>query len=356
MEPESGLQNTSAALAGSQIPHVPVIVNFEVCRKVAGLLRSQTIPLDREDSSLPWMSPKEVGNFYLLLVALCHQTSPRGRPPLEGIINGRHLRGWDYLSGKFEAAARANVQLLSPDSWGCVTGEDLRGIFHDPIFGDCLSDPEGRASLIRDIGQKMLQHSWDCADRLFDASLGRIAGENMNLLDLLAQFRAYDDPVRKKSFFFLALMHNTGLWTYADPEELGAPVDYHEVRGHLRLGTVEVCDPDLHAKLIAGTAVTAEQDIAIRQAVFNALMFISQSSGLRNPSQLHYLFWNVFRSCCSRENTHCHSCPPDCPLPERYVPMASFSGGQRRCPFSTVCQSAGREPKMLEHVFETDYY
>jgi|SRR5579864_3986977 len=356
MEPESGLQNTSAAVAGNQAPYAPVVVNFEVCRKVAGLLRSQAIPLDREDTALPWMSRWEVGNFYLLLVAICHQTSPRSRPPLEGDIGGRHLRGWDYLSGRLEAAARADRQLLSPGFWASVTGEDLRRIFQDPTFGDRLSDPEGRASLIRDLGQKMLQRSWDCADRLFEASLGRIAGRDTNLLDLLAQFRAYDDPVRKKSFFFLALMHNTGLWTYIDPEQLGAPIDYHEVRGHLRLGTVEVRDADLCARLIAGTAVTAEQDIAIRQAVFNALMFISQSSGLRNPSQLHYLFWNVFRSCCSREDTHCHSCPPDCPLPERYVPMALFPDGQRRCPFSTVCQSAGQEPKLREHVFETDYY
>jgi len=34
-----------------------------------------------------------------------------------------------------------------------------------------------------------------------DRSLPRIATGNTNLLFLLAQFRAYDDPVRKKSFF-----------------------------------------------------------------------------------------------------------------------------------------------------------
>ncbi|MBZ5492329.1 MAG: hypothetical protein LAO76_15485 [Acidobacteriia bacterium] len=202
----------------------------------------------------------------------------------------------------------------------------------------------------------MLHHSWDSVDRLYDVSQGRITGGNANLLDLLAQFRAYDDPVRKKSFFFLALMHNTGLWQYTDPEQLGAPVDYHEVRGHLRLGTVEICDSSLHSKLISGRDVTAEEDITIRYAVLRALMFISECSGLRNPSQLHYLFWNIFRSCCSRENTHCNSCPPDCPLPDRYVPLALFPDGQRRCPFSGVCQSVGREPKLLEHVFETDYY
>ena len=151
-------------------------------------------------------------------------------------------------------------------------------------------------------------------------------------------------------------MQNTGVWTYVDPDQLGAPIDYHEVRGHLRIGTVDICDADLRAKLLEGREVTADQDISIRQAVHKALMFISESSGLRNPSQLHYLFWNVFRSCCTRENPHCYSCPPTCSLPARYVPLALFPDGSRRCPFSDICRSAGKEPKFLEHDIATDYY
>jgi hypothetical protein len=36
--------------------------------------------------------------------------------------------------------------------------------------------------------------------------------------------------------------------------------------------------------------------------------------------------------------------------------LALFPEGRRRCPFSPVCQSVGREPKLIEHNFETDYY
>jgi hypothetical protein len=173
---------------------------------------------------------------------------------------------------------------------------------------------------------------------------------------LLSFFRAYDDPVHKKTFFFLALMRNSGLWVYTDGKKLGAPVDYHEVRGHLRIGTVQINDEELRAKLLSGRQVSAEEDVLIRDAVYKAIMFISDCSGLHNPSQLHYLFWNVFRSCCTRDSPHCTSCPSSCSLPERYVPLASFPEGKRRCPFSTVCQSVGKEPKLIEHNFETDYY
>ncbi len=356
MASKSRPHSTGACLVPTPTAPEPLVVNDEACRRLAGLLRSQTIPPAREDSSLPWMSPKQVGNFYLLLVAICYQTSPRGRPPLEGDVEGRHLRGWDYLSAKLEAAARINLAILSPSFWARATAEEVRELFRDETLGDRLSDPAGRALLIRDLGQKMLRRSWDCADQLYDASGARIASGSSNLLSLLAQFRAYDDPVRKKSFFFLELMQNAGLWKYVDPEDLGAPIDYHEVRGHLRIGTVEICDPNLRTKLLEGQEVTREQDICIRQAVYEALMLVSQYSGLRNPGQLHYMFWNVFRSCCTRESPHCNSCPPTCSLPTRYVPLALFPGGVRRCPFSTVCQSAGQESKLLEHSVETDYF
>ncbi len=354
---EAGAPSTSPDMtaATSDTPE-PVVVNAEACRRLAELLRSRVIPVDREDSALPWMSPGQVGNFYLLLVAICHQTSPRGLPPVEGEVNGHHLRGWDYLSAKLEAAVRANLELLSPEVWTRIAADDIRNLFRDKSFGERLSDPTGRASLIRDLGQKMLQRSWNSANQLYEAAGHRIASGDPTLINLLSTFRAYDDPVHKKTYFFLALMHNAGLWTYSDPDQLGAPVDYHEVRGHLRIGTVEIRDPDLHASLFAGRAVTPEQDIFIRQAVHKAVMFVSECSGLRNPSQLHYMFWNVFRSCCGRESTHCTACPPTCSLPARYVQLALFPEGMRHCPFSAICQSAGREPKLLEHTIETDYY
>ena len=54
-----------------------------------------------------------IAKVYLVLVAICHQTSPKGRPPLEGTVAGKRKRGWDYLSAKFEDAARADRSLLA---------------------------------------------------------------------------------------------------------------------------------------------------------------------------------------------------------------------------------------------------
>ncbi len=335
---------------------VQVVVDEAMCSAVAGLLSGKAIPSDREDTNLAGFAGKEIGNFYLLLVAICHQTSPLGRPPLEGDVAGRHLRGWDYLSAKLEDACRTRREFLLPSRWAQASADDVLQIFRDSQNGDRISDPAGRASLIRNLGQVMLGRRWEYADDFFRLSQGRIAVGDPNLLGLLAQFRAYDDPVRKKSYFFLALMRNTAKWHYTDPQNLGPPVDYHEIRGHLRIGTARILDDQLRSKLLQGTEISAEEDIAIRTAVHDAIMRISELSGLRDPSRLHYLFWNVFRSCCTRTDPHCLACPPSCTLPARYVPLAIHPDGRRRCPFSAVCQSAGREPKLIEHHVETDYY
>jgi len=67
-----------------------VAVNASACRSVADLLRSQFIPQDQEDISPAGLTSREVGNFYLLLVSISHQTSPLDvhdlRGPLAAIV------------------------------------------------------------------------------------------------------------------------------------------------------------------------------------------------------------------------------------------------------------------------------
>jgi hypothetical protein len=322
---------------------------------VAKLLATKEIPLDHEESSLPGFSQYLIGNFFLALVAISHQTSPRGHAPLEGSIDGVWRRGWDYLFARLEEAGRRDPTLLTPTRWSDLSTDEVRHLFHDEELGDRLTNPEHRAELLRDLGFKMISQGWSFADQFYRHCNGRIASGNPNLLQVLSQFQAYNDPVRKKSYFFLALMRNSGLWHYADDEALGPPVDYHEVRGHLRLGTVRITDPELLEKVRTGRTVTTHEDVAVRQAVHDAIMRISDRSGLRNPSQLHYLFWNLFRSICTREAPQCFTLRPGCSLPARYMHLVD-EHGTRRCPFVSICPSAGIHDAIYEHIIETDYY
>ncbi len=161
----------------SPAPSAPMVtVNQEQCRRLAALISSQTIPQDREDSSLTGFSQEAAGNFYFLLVAICHQTSPVGKPPLEGYIDGRLMHGWDYLTARLEAAVRSDPSLLVPSTWSKVQPDQLAQIFRDDRLGERLTGVPHRAELIRDLGDVLSRENRDCVQRLFESAAGRIAG------------------------------------------------------------------------------------------------------------------------------------------------------------------------------------
>jgi hypothetical protein len=278
----------------------------------------------------------------------------KGRP-LQGLVDGRIRRGWDYLYARFESAAQAAPEILEPADWCEFSAPRLGALFEDKRYGNRLTDHEGRAALLRDLGDHMLAWGWRRVDALYHHCEGRVAAGQPNLLGMLARLHAYRDPLRKKSLLFLSLMRNTHTWRYEDDENLGPPVDYHEVRGHLRLGTVRVTSPELEQKLRRGTPVTAEEDQSIRGAVYDAIVSLSRDGDAGSSSRLHYLFWNVFRVVCRRRSPQCLHIGPRTSLPKRYIPLTAHEAGNR-CPFSSVCASAETKDRFVEHVFETDFY
>jgi hypothetical protein len=326
-----------------------------MCDRVARTIASHTIPEDREEIPSLDLPPSLIGNFFLVLIAICHRTSSLTQEPLIGSVNGATRTGWDYLFERFYAVVRGTPTLLTPSYWVRFSAKDITRIFRDPIYGDRFSDAQGRASLIRDLGVKMIRSSWVSADDVYEHCEGRIAISQPSLLEVLSRFRAYNDPVKKKSFYFLSVMRNNGRWKYSDNESLGPPVDYHEVRGHLRLGTVQINDPSLLQKVRERQPVKDSEDIVLRQAVFDAIVMISERSGVRNPSQLHYLFWNVFRSVCLRKDPECFELKATSTLPQRYRHLTREKDHER-CPFAAACPSAGTPDPICEHVSNTDYY
>jgi len=212
-----------------------VEVNNAKCAAVACALKSLNIPPPIE----PW--GVKAGNvsydlptLNLVMVAICHQTQA-----LHGVVNAVERRGWDYLQYKMQAWADNDSAALTLDRLESFTSEDLRALLD---CGQQLSGPdvETRADFIRDCGAQLKTKKANSFTDLYDHCGRRIATGSGNLISSLSQFKAFDDPVMKKSMFLLGLNAATCGWRYADAELLESPVDYHEVRGHLRIGTVEI--------------------------------------------------------------------------------------------------------------------
>lgn len=327
------------------------VTNPDRIRALAEVLKRLAIPREAEEPR-PEIPRELLPDVYFVLVAICHQTSPSGEPALVGEIAGKEFKGWDYLAESFLRAAQRDPSWFSPDRCATVRASDIEAIIQIGKERVHLNRLEERAELIRDLGERMRVASLRSVTELFvscDRTLVRQDGSG--LLRELGQFRAFRDPVQKKTSFFVSLMENQGLWDIRDLEHLPPPVDYHEVRGHLRCGTVSL-DADLERRVRAGLEIPENEDIAIRAAVSGAIQAIGLQAGLP-PSRLHYLFWNVYRNCCKKASPHCDACPQDCELPDRY---AALTAERRRCVFSEVCASKDRPDKLVEHRTVTDFY
>ncbi|SRR6266540_7389238 len=331
-----------------------VIVDESRCESVAEVLRSIEIVGATEDHSLDSVPRVILPDFYFVLVAICHQTSPIDAPPLSGVAkDGRAYTGWDYLRRRLADRVEVDNGIVSIPWLLQCKASDLERLFEDEKGARTLSDASGRAALLRQLAETLRTLGIRSASEFMGLSDGWLEqASGSGLYDILGQFEAYSDPVKKKSCFFLELMRIECQWRYRDPVHLGPPVDYHEVRGHLRLGTVKICDPNLLRKVSEKQNVTAEEDIAIRQAVYDAIFAIAEKHGKAQPSVLHYLFWNLFRNCCLRDTPHCQDCGKVCRLPSRYRDAFRV----HRCLFQAICPSATVSSRLVEHQHVTTYY
>lgn len=329
-----------------------VEVDRSQCRVLGEFLKTVSLPSAQEEVMRYKISDRIMSNLYFAVVAICHQTTPHKDSALQGNVDGKLRRGWDYLREKWIRATEQNSTLVSPNSLANITAQDVESILFDSELGSTISDSRGRAAMLNDIGQRMIDLGVDDVWSLYELSSGSLATQkDIGLIELLSQFVAYNaDPVQKKLFFFLSLMFNNGFWTYNDPENLGTPVDYHEVRGHLRYGTVKIASDQLRDKILGGQEVTSDEDVQIRKAVFDAIMSVSRISN-RTPNDLHYFFWNIFRNCCRRDEMHCTACSQHPSFPERYQLLSPT-----QCIFAASCKSAGSTVKLSDHVVNTNLY
>lgn len=276
------------------------------------------IPKDTDNSTSPTLGPDLSKDFFLVISAICHQTTPLVGLPLQGESRAKKLRGLDYLKDRFEAAIEADHNLLLPGRLATFTSNHIVEIVADGKGGGHITDPQGRAELLRNVGEVMTTIGWKNAEDIYLDSGGYLKrADGSGLLANLSQMEAFKDPLQNKSFYYLSIMRNNGLWTFKDPEHLGSPVDYHVIRGFLRLGIVKISGSSLTKKLVAREPVSEAEDLAIRSTIYKAVEHISHGANV--PSEeMYHLFWNVFRNCCSRETPHYDACPPKCKLPKRY--------------------------------------
>lgn len=179
-----------------------VRVDTKRCQAVATRLEAFNFPSAAEDAPLAGIAQPLLPNTYFLAVAICHQTSPRNAQRLGGYLDsGQEAGGWDFLRLRLAERIAQNPELATPALWVTIDEQRLGDLFSDARGQRTLSDVGARATLVRDLGVTLRAQGIETVGTIFDQEGGNLEQGGMGLLPRLERFRAYRDPIRKKSFF-----------------------------------------------------------------------------------------------------------------------------------------------------------
>ncbi|MEZ0393639.1 MAG: iron-sulfur cluster loop [Desulfurococcaceae archaeon] len=279
--------------------------------------------------------PKEsdqetVVRYLMVMVSMDHRLSRPGKPYEVCLPDGCY-HGADLLYRLGRMKLDREPLFFEPRRLANVSAEDVKGWL---CVGEvCPPDPELRAALLRDLGQKLEKLYGGSAVELLRRSNGRMRGSpwQPGLVDNLKSFMAYSDPLEKKSILLAKFLEARGLFSPVD--DIGIPVDNHLTRIALRLGLVVVSGA-LWKKIREGQEFTSDEDLLLRLTVKMALERLAKDAGLSHR-ELDDTLWRHGRETCLRGRQ---------PLCDK-------------CALRKACKAAANSSFMVdEHVFYNTWY
>lgn len=274
--------------------------------------------------------PENVLRYFVAMVAIDHRLSRPGKQYYACLDDGCY-KGADLLYRLGIEEFNENPNFFSPETLSKITVEEVIEAF--TIKDVTLPDPEARAMLLRDLGLKLVKLYDSNVTKLLEYSNNRLRGslEKPGLTDNLRVFRAYEDPVEKKSMLFAKFLIARGLYNPID--QLDVAVDNHLSRIAYRLGLVMVSGP-IWDKIKNGVNVTSEEDVLLRLAIRRGYRQIAEKAGL-SPVVIDDYFWIMGKTTCLRDE------PPQC----------------EKCLFKSFCRARTNVAFMVkEHVFPHTWY
>jgi hypothetical protein len=248
---------------------------------------------------------ENVLRFFLVTVALDHRLSRPGRPYEACIPGDGCYHGADLLYRLAKLKYEEDRGFYDPIHLSRITVEEVRDWL--TVGNATPPDPEIRALLLRDLGYKLLKLYDGRVSRLLEESHGRIHGSlgEPGLADNLRVFRAYEDPVEKKTMLLAKFLLARGLFKPTD--NLDVAVDNHLSRIAYRLGIV-VVSGRLWDKIRRGEEVSREEDVMLRLTIRRAYRMLAEKAGL-DPLVLDDHLWLMGRKTCLRDTEpRCDEC------------------------------------------------
>lgn len=276
------------------------------------------------------------GVLDLFFFACAHQfgfwtlAGSRWDKPMVAPLDGRPLKGSDFLWRACTRAEENNPDLFSPASLAAMNNHQLSEIFHADDGKNPLPLWPEHLALLRGYAQWFADRATTPADVL--RTVNAAPKPLFALLATLAEIPGYaEDPLQKKAMLLAIVLENRPehFLRVTDPESAVPIIDYHLQRSALRTGLVRVEDPALRRKLAARELLREPDEALVRAATYEAIEKLMARSGLSAAAVDWFFFQN---------RTRCpETTPPDCPA----------------CPVQPFC---ARETDLFQPVFRTTAY
>jgi hypothetical protein len=303
-------------------------------------------------------STESMADFYFFTVAIDHRTSSPSGIAFEGTLDGRFFHGADLLYALAIHKFKEDQDFFTAERMAQISPEAVTNWLSLAVDGKrtVIYNPQERAELLRDLGQKLLELGYKSSLELIKCCAGYlIRPEGTGLLQLLSNFKAYSDPVSKKSFLWAKFLTGRGLLQVQDIDNLAVPVDNHLTRIALRTGIINVKDEEILNRLRLEQSFALSEDLKIREAVRAAYREILKYETLRF-NELDDFFWVLGR-------THCiHSKNPLCQHydhnPACQLMVELKLDCQQQCPLAPICRGFKEKSfrTLLEPNIRTFYY
>lgn len=230
-------------------------------------------------------------NYVFFMVAIDHRT--HGMKRFEATIDGKLYHGSDLMFYLSRTAQEKDPYLFTPRRLKGISEEDVASVF---TIGDrVVSNPSHRAMLLQDAAKKLLEYYNGDARDLFEVAEGYLLREGKKgILQLLESFKAYEDPLQKKSFLLVKILRRQNLLNVKDIQNLRFPVDNVLMTIALQSGLLKVNEKALENKLLGGELLNDNEVVQLRKATQQAFEVVSRVSG-SGPDVLDDLLWTYGR-------------------------------------------------------------
>jgi Potential Queuosine, Q, salvage protein family len=238
-------------------------------------------------------------HFIFFMTAIDHNTHTADSR-YEAMIDGRCVHGSDLMYAMAIAAAKADTDLFTPSGMRAVSAEHLTRILTTPD-GQMPIGIEERADLLRDAADGLVRRYAGDLEQLFNAAGHRIAStDGPGIAARLSAFRAYQDPIGKKTFLLIKLLRRRRRLAIADPENIRVPIDHVVFTLALRSGLV-VASPAILRDIRTGVCLRDSEVLELREICKDAYVAVGRYAQ-QTADEFDDLLWGYGRECL-REGT-----------------------------------------------------